>query len=129
MDLTNTGECVRVAIKLRDNITQMKARHKAELAPLMDAQVKLASHVLALLKSQGTESAKTESGTAYTTTKTYISVADKAAFLDFIIANGLFELLDIHANKTAVEDYLAQNDALPPGVNLSRELDVGFRRA
>ena len=56
-------------------------------------------------------------------------MADKSAFMDYVKDNGAYDLLDVRANKTAVEDFLSQHQDTPPGVVIRREVTVGFRRA
>lgn len=116
-------------IALRDKIAEIEAQHKAALAPYKDAKVKLEQAMLNILVTQGVESMRTASGTAYRTERTSVTIADKSAFMDYVTNNGAFELLDVRANKTAVADFLTENQDLPPGVNVSREATVGFRRA
>jgi hypothetical protein len=49
--------------------------------------------------------------------------------MDYVTNNGAFDLLDVRANKTAVEGFLDEHQDLPPGVNVRREIAVGFRRS
>ena len=72
---------------------------------------------------------KTSVGTAYRSERTSVTVADKSAFMDYIESNKAFDLLDVRANKTAVEGFMAENQDVPPGVNIRREVAVNFRRA
>ena len=122
-------DVVRAYITIRDQIAQIKARQKAELQPYNEALEKLELQVLQMLTDAGVESMKTSAGTAYTSTRTSVTVADKSAFMDYVTSNNAFELLDIRANKTAVDGFLEENQDLPPGVNVRRELAVNFRRA
>jgi len=48
--------------------------------------------------------------------------------MKFVVDNNKFELLDRRANATAVKDYVAANNVLPPGCNLSAICTVGVRR-
>ena len=56
------------------------------------------------------------------------SVADWDAVLDHIRENDAWEMLERRVNKTAVEQFKAVNDDLPPGVNWSETQVVNFRR-
>jgi hypothetical protein len=56
-------------------------------------------------------------------------VADKEAFLTYVRTHEAFELLDLRANKTAVEEFVAANADLPPGVNWNTQRTVNFRQS
>jgi hypothetical protein len=49
--------------------------------------------------------------------------------MEFVKANSEFDLLEVRASKTNVEQYMAQHQELPPGVNLNRQVTVKFQRA
>mgnify|MGYP000386197607 FL=1 len=116
-------------IKVRDEVAQIKASHKAQLEPYTQALDKLEAQMLQGLSDAGVESMKTSVGTAYRSERTSVTVADKSAFMDYIESNKAFDLLDVRANKTAVEGFMAENQDVPPGVNIRREVAVNFRRA
>lgn len=120
---------VKAYITLRDQKAALKAEQAEAMKPYDEALAKLESQALTILNQSGVESMKTAAGTVYSTTSTSATVADKSAFMDYITQNGAFDLLDIRANKTAVQDFLTANNDTPPGVTVRREIKVGFRRA
>ena len=76
------------------------------------------------------DSVKTEFGTAYATVRTTASIADRDAFMDFVKANEEWALLEVRVSKTAVEQFRSANDdELPPGVNVREERVVNIRRS
>ena len=135
------AELVKAYIDIRDKKAQLKAELTKQMQPYDTALYQIETEMLDRMQQTGVDSMKTSAGTAYRTTKTSVSVADKAAFLEFIVdkvvdalrnkenAFPCFDMLDLKANKTAVEGYLSEKDELPPGVNMRREEAVGFRRA
>jgi len=82
-----------------------------------------------VITSDPGNSIATDAGTAYRTEKKSASLADSEAFMNYVIANQAFDLLDRKANVTAVEEHIKENDAPPPGVNFSSTFVVGVRRA
>lgn len=126
---TDIGIRVDQYIRLRDKIKEIEAGHKEELKRYKDTLEKLNAVILQHLTLVGGESIRTAAGTAYVTEKKSASLADPAAFMDYVIANGAWDLLDRKANSTAVADYIAEHDAPPPGVNYSTTLVVGVRRS
>jgi hypothetical protein len=116
-------------VKLRDKIKAKEAEQKAELKPLKDTLEQLNAVLLAHLNQVGGNSVTTDGGTVYRTEKKSASLADAQAFMDFVVANQAFDLLDRKANVSAVEEYIRENDAPPPGVNFSSTFVVGVRRS
>jgi hypothetical protein len=116
-------------VKLRDHIKALKDANKKALAPFEETLEQLNSVLLAHLSSLNVDSAATGAGTVYRTDKKAAGLADKAAFWNYVLNNKAFDLLDYKANVTAVEDFIANNKAPPPGVNYSVTHVVGVRRA
>lgn len=124
------SEAVSLYIKMRDKKAQMKADFEASVAPLTEKMDKLEAKLLDVFNKTGMDSVKTEFGTAYATTRTTASVADREAFMDYVKANEEWALLEVRTSKTAVEQYRSANDnELPPGINLREERVVNIRRS
>ena len=124
------SEAVSLYIQMRDKKAQMKADFEASIAPLNEKMDKLEAKLLDVFNKTGMDSVKTEFGTAYATTRTTASVADRDAFMEYVKANEEWALLEVRTSKTAVEQYRAANDnELPPGVNLREERVVNIRRS
>lgn len=120
-----TGQYVAV----RDAIREITKKHEEELAPFVDLQNKLTAWLTENLDLVGAKSVKTTQGTVYQSTRYSASLTDPKAFMDYVIANNKFDLLDRKANSTAVRDFIEQNKSEPPGVRLSALRTVGVRRA
>lgn len=124
------SEAVSLYIQMRDKKAQMKADFEASIAPLNEKMDKLEAKLLDVFNKTGMDSVKTEFGTAYATTRTTASVADREAFMEYVKANEEWALLEVRTSKTAVEQYRAANDNdLPPGINLREERVVNIRRS
>ena len=116
-------------VALRDKKAQMEADHKKALAPINEVMDRLEGHVLQAITAQGVESVRTAAGTAYRTRSVSVTVADKEAFRQFVVANDAWGMADVRAAKTAVEEYREANDDIPPGLNYSAIYKLGVRRA
>lgn len=127
--MANVETIVAAYIQVRDQKAELKAKQAEEMKRFDEALDKLEGMALAALQQAGAESLRTSAGTVYQSTRTSATVADKSAFMDYVKDNGAYDLLDVRANKTAVEDYLSQHQDTPPGVVIRREVTVGFRRA
>lgn len=124
------SDAVSLYIQLRDQKAQMKADFDAKVAPLQEKMDKLEAKLLEVFNKTGMDSVKTEFGTAYATVRSTASVADRDIFMDFIKAREEWSLLEVRVNKTAVEQFRAANDdELPPGVNIREERVVNVRRS
>jgi hypothetical protein len=127
--MADIAKRVEQYVRLRDMIKSKEAEQKKELKPLKDTLEQLNSVLLAHLNNVDANSAATDSGTVYRTEKKSASLADAQAFMDFVVANQAFDLLDRKANVTATEEYIKENNAPPPGVNFSSTFVVGVRRS
>jgi CRISPR/Cas system-associated protein Cas7 (RAMP superfamily) len=128
---TKTDINVRVAqyVKLRDFIKEKDDIHKKEIARYKETLDKLNAVLLDHLNVIGANSVATDGGTVYRTERKSASLADPKAFMDFVIANNAYDLLDRKANSVAVEAFIKENDAPPPGCNFNSTFVVGVRRA
>lgn len=124
------SDAVSLYIKLRDKKAEIKAQMDEQIKPLQEKMDKLEAKLLEAFKATGVDSVKTEFGTAYTSVRTTASIADRDAFMEFVKAHEEWSLLEVRAAKTAIEQYRAANDdELPPGVNIREERVVNVRRS
>ena len=124
------SDAVSLYIKLRDRKAEIKAAMDEQIKPIQEKMDLLEAKLLAAFQSTGVDSVKTESGTAYTAVRTTASIADRDAFLAFVKAHEEWSLLEVRAAKVAVEQFRAANDnELPPGVNIREERVVNVRRS
>jgi hypothetical protein len=130
MEIADLDIDVRIKqyIQLRDKIKEVEAKHKEELKPYKQALETLSGVLLTHLQNIGGEGVRTQSGTVYVSEKKSASLADPAAFMDYVVSTERWDLLDRKANVTAVTDYISEFNAPPPGVNYSTMLTVGVRR-
>jgi hypothetical protein len=116
-------------ISLRDMKAQAKAAYDAQVGQVEEAMSKIENYLLNKANELGVDSFKTGAGTAYVSTRSSCSVADWDAFKTF--AEGQedpFMFIEKKASKTAVEQYRAIHQDLPPGLNWSEVRVVNFRR-
>lgn len=121
-------QIVATYIALRDKKAQLKAAYEAEVAPIDAGMKKAEEHILAQMQTQGVESYKTGAGTAYMSERKSYSVADRDEFIRFVREKELWNMLENRINKSAADEYVAEHNDLPPGVNFRRELTVNVRR-
>lgn len=122
------NDAVQLYIELRDRKAAIKAEADAKIATVQEKMDILEVKLLQAFERAGLDSVKTPAGTAYTSTRTSASVADRESFLAFVRAREEWSLMDIRASKTAIEQYQAANEELPPGINLRTERVVNVRR-
>jgi hypothetical protein len=123
------NELVKKYIELRDQKAQFKAEYDAKVANIETLLEKMEAVFLKHFELTGSESARTDAGTVFKGTRTSAKVADRDAFFAYVKAHDAFDLLDSRCNKTAVEQFKAANDDLPPGVDWRSEVTVNVRRS
>lgn len=122
-------EAIDLYISLRDEKEQLSKELKERLKPIDEKMSKIEAKVLQAFDKLGTDSVKTNAGTAYVSRKTSVTTADKESFLKYIKENEEWGLLDVRPLKASIEQYREANDDIPPGLNWREEITVNFRRA
>lgn len=123
------SEAVELYIRLRDEKAEIVAEAKSRTDPITEKMDALEAKLLDAFQRAGMDSVKTPSGTAYTTTRTTMNVADRDSFVGHIRSTGAIELLDVRVNKAAAEAYTDEHGELPPGINSRVERVVQVRRS
>ena len=124
-------ELVANYIKLRDRKSQLKKQYDEKVAKVDAVMDKMEAIILKTFQDSGIDSARTDAGTAYISTRTSATVGSREELFQWIQEDfderSIF--LENRVSKVAVEQYKAANDDLPPGVNFRSEIVVGVRRA
>lgn len=79
-------------------------------------------------QEEGLKAIPTSVGTVYWATHYSATVANPTAFKDFVIANGLYDLMETKASKIAVKSYIEGHGEPPPGVNFSSRSAFNLRK-
>lgn len=115
-------------VAIRDRLRQAEEDHKKAIQPLVETQNLLTAWLTEALSATDAQSIKTDEGTVYASTKWTASLEDPKAFMDYIIENKTFDLLDRRANATAVKAFVEEKGSLPPGAKLNAIRTIGVRR-
>jgi hypothetical protein len=122
------SEVVQKYVQIRDRRAERKALYQQADAADEKLQSQIEAKLLQVFNDTGMTSVRTECGTAYVTTRTAATIADKEAFMNYVKEHGEWPLLEVRASKAAVEEFVAANDDLPPGINWRSESVVNIRR-
>ena len=124
-------ELVANYIKLRDKKSQLKKQYDEKVAKVDAVMDRMEAIILKTFQDSGIDSARTDAGTAYISTRTSATVGSREEFLSWVLQDpderSMF--LENRVSKVAVEQFKAANDDLPPGINFRSEVTVGVRRA
>ena len=113
--------------KVRDKIAEIKERQEKELAPAKAVLEQLSGMLDAFLLRTGQTSAATKSGTFFRSTRFTATVNDPQAFMDHVIANQQWDLIERRANSTAVKGFVEDKKHDVPGVTLNAITSVSVR--
>ena len=122
------GELISLYIETRDAKDALVRKQKAHVKKYTKVMDMIEAKLLTHLREHGGTSFSNDKGTAYISHKQFASIADAVSFKGFVIENRAWDMLDWKANVTAVQDYLSENQSLPPGVNLRSETSVNVMR-
>lgn len=124
----STDTLIEKYIALRDRKGVLKGEYDASVAKIDEALDKLEAHFRKELDAQGLEKMGSKTGVVFKSTVNSATVADKDVFREFLLKTGEWALADLRASKTAVKEFIAANDDLPPGVNWRTESVIRVNR-
>ncbi len=126
----NAADLIKKRIEIRDYLERIAKEREAADKPYVDAVTALEGMVSQLMLEQNVESLKTEHGTAYKSKIMAVKMADRDAFLDFVINTDGKQFLTSAVAKEAVKEYMDEhNSALPPGLDVTYIMKTNFRKA
>lgn len=113
---------------VRDMLKALEEEHAKKKKELNSVLETLSGIIQKFMDDHNLENLATAAGTCYKSTRHTASLSDPAAFMNYVIANQAFDLLDRRANSTAVKAFVQEHNSLPPGCNLSAIQSLGVRR-
>jgi len=126
----NNEEMIDAYIRLRDRRALRKKAFESDDEPDKGHMDKIETVMLKRLHESGLTSFSCKGvGTAYMTTLTSVTAADGEMFVTFCVDNGLMHLVERRPAKKAIEDYVAETQIVPPGLNINRKISVNIKRA
>lgn len=127
--MADLASIIEQYISLRDRKDALNRKHKERIASIDNVLGQFESFIMKQMQLLNTESVSTKAGTAYRTTTTRANVKDWGGFIDFVVKNKAFEMLERRASKEAVVGFMEAQGHLPPGIDLYRENKVNIRRS
>lgn len=115
-------------VQLKDKIKALDDEHEERLKPYKEKRDTLERLILGHLLDNNAKNISTDFGTASVLHRKTASLEDPQAFMNYVIENGAWDLIDRKANAKAVEDFIHSNSSPPPGVKFNDALTLGLRR-
>jgi hypothetical protein len=107
---------VREFVKVHHEVQKQEQK----LKELKELKGEWSGLIMTMLMKAGAEGVKTKHGTIATHRRDTASLSDQEAFLDFVIKNSLFELMERRASADACREYANEHDGVyPPGVKIN----------
>ncbi len=120
---------VKLFIALRDRRARRKADYQLDDVGDKEKQEKIEVEFLKRFNKRGIDNVSARGiGTAYRSVRASAKVADWDSLLEFIKKEGAWEMLERRVSKVAVEQFKAETDDLPPGVDWGETQVINFRR-
>lgn len=124
------GEIVKKFVEMRDFLKTRQEKFDLENQPYVKAMEVMEGLMAMRLRERGDESIRTEHGTVYRSTTLTCRVADREAFMHFVIEADAFELLASNISKDALKVHMEEHQGSPPpGVDVTWITKTLFRRA
>jgi len=120
---------VKLFIALRDRRARRKADYQLDDVGDREKQEKIEVEFLKRFNKRGIDNVSARGiGTAYRSVRASAKVADWDSLLEFIKKESAWEMLERRVSKVAVEQFKAETDDLPPGVDWGETQVINFRR-
>ena len=120
---------VKLFIALRDRRARRKADYQLDDVGDREKQEKIEVEFLKRFNKRGIDNVSARGiGTAYRSVRASAKVADWDSLLEFIKKEGAWEMLERRVSKVAVEQFKAETNDLPPGVDWGETQVINFRR-
>ena len=128
--MTPTPEqCIEQYVRLRGAKEAREKALKAELQQYSDALEAIENYLLSVMLERKEVQIKTAHGTAFQSPQMRAKLVDRQALVDYVKRTGDFGLFTNAVAKEAVVEYTEANKAPPPGVEITRFVQVNVRRA
>ena len=128
MGSVTVKDVIKGYVKLRDRKNELKKQHTEELVPINEKMELVEGWLMRDLLTRGVESERTTEGTAYLQKNSKATVKDRDAFLEFVIEQKMWDLLENRVAKSVVVDHLENTGEVVPGVNFETTQVVRIRR-
>ncbi len=120
---------VKLFIALRDRRARRKADYQLDDVEDKEKQEKIEIEFLKRFNERGIDNVSARGvGTAYRSVRASAKVSDWDSLLEFIKEEGAWEMLERRVSKVAVEQFKAEMNDLPPGVDWGETQVINFRR-
>lgn len=126
----NLEETVKVYLRIRDAIEDLKERQKEELAELEDQFETVANTLLDFCNTQNLDSVKTKVGTISRRVSSRYWTSDWDSLHRVIKEHDAFDLLEKRIHNGNMKQFIEENpEAFPPGLQADSKYTVQVRRA
>ena len=125
-----TDRLVKLFIKTRGAKSAAKKIFDAQAAEFDAIMEACENNMLKRADAEGVTGFTTPFGTTYTAETKRISIADDAAFFDFVRGLGDLDFFERRVSSTHVDTYMKAHEGIsPPGLNIFRERVMRVRKA
>jgi len=123
------GSLLKLFIALRDRRARRKADFQLDDVEDKEKQERIEIEFLKRFNERGIDNVSARGvGTAYRSIRASARVSDWDSLLDFIKKEGAWEMLERRVSKVAVEQFKAETNDLPPGIDWGETQVINFRR-
>jgi len=122
---------IKKYISIRDYVEAQQKADEERLKPYKDGMVAIEGAVQQHLIDTGAENIKTEFGTAYRTTHMSVRLADRQAFINYIVNVDAdpFSYFTNAVSKEKIKEHIDAHGSAPSGIDITTIQKVNFRRS
>lgn len=126
----NIDRAIEDYIVIRNERDRIKKEWEAKDEKLKNKLGKIELYLLQKSSEEGTDTFRTQSGTAYKVVNLKANCVDYPVLFNWVVENNLPELLTKRISTTVLKEYLDQSGEkiIPPGINVVYEVGMNVQR-
>lgn len=126
----NDGDLIKYYVELRDYLEADEAANVQRRKPHQESMQLIENELQRRLIERGSDSTKTEFGTAFQKEVMSVRTADKGVFVDWAVHHDLVREMDLRPAKETVKTYMDEhNGEMPPGIDVTFIRKINIRRS
>lgn len=128
MDGLSIEDAVKLYMDNRKRLSEIEDDYKARKSEVTEQQDILEAYFKMKMQESGLTKLPTASGTPYVSTVQRFKMIDRDAYIKWAKENNFYDGFSNTLNKTALVDYMTQENAgVPPGLELTQVENVNVR--
>jgi hypothetical protein len=127
-ETVTNDQVIERALALRDHIATAKKQFAVEILEYENALTACENYLLKVMQDRNEDNIKTSKGTAFKSKQMRVSMADRDAVIEYVIAHNRFDIFTNHVAKEVVKEIIEAEGRAPPGIDVQSFIACHIRK-